>query len=94
MRIADFGFSTFFDPLLLAEEVKNDIVCGTMGYIAPEALLGHGFTMKSDIFSVGSILFNILAFKNLFAGNYYEVMKKNSSVNLSRLEKGLKRCSP
>lgn len=67
-RIADFGFAIKADSKELLYELEQDVVCGTPGYIAPEALAGQGFTIKSDIFSLGSILYNILSLKNLFSG--------------------------
>lgn len=78
VRIADFGFATFVDKIVKAANPDDEIICGTPGYIAPEALEGEGYTLKSDIFSIGSILYNILTLKNLFSGkNYKAVMLKN-----------------
>lgn len=63
------------------------IVCGTPGYIAPEAIAGKGCNLKSDVFSVGSILFNILTLKNLFNGHDYKtVMLKNKECEWDNLE--------
>lgn len=78
VRIADFGFAIFVDKIVKAANPDDEIICGTPGYIAPEALEGEGYTLKSDIFSIGSILYNILTLKNLFSGkNYKAVMLKN-----------------
>jgi serine/threonine protein kinase len=75
IRIADFGFAIFAHKIVKADDPDEEIICGTPGYIAPEALEGKGYTLKSDIFSVGSILYNILTLKNLFNGkNYHNVM--------------------
>ena len=68
IRIADFGFS-----ILKASEDPNEkcevgLVCGTGGYIPPEALHGDGYTLKSDVFSVGSIMYSLLSMRNLFFG--------------------------
>lgn len=63
------------------------IVCGTPGYIAPEAIAGKGCNLKSDVFSVGSILFNALTLKNLFNGNDYKtVMMRNKECEWDNLE--------
>lgn len=37
-RIADFGFATHFDPNSAQDSNSKTIVCGTPGYIAPEAI--------------------------------------------------------
>ncbi len=40
IRIADFGFACFEDKLTKADNPDDEIICGTPGYIAPEALDG------------------------------------------------------
>lgn len=42
------------------------MVCGTPGYMPPEALKGRGYHEKSDVFSAGSIMFNLLTKNFLF----------------------------
>lgn len=75
--------------------VEEEVVCGTPGYIAPEALAGEGFTFKSDIFSIGSILFSVLTLKNLFtAPDYRTVMAQNKNCNFDDLDQRMRRCSP
>jgi serine/threonine protein kinase len=53
--IADLGLSIKAnDPRALNEK------CGTPAYVDPEVLHGSGFTLKSDIFSLGSLMFNLI----------------------------------
>lgn len=66
VRIADFGFA-LRNPG--RDNLLNCFICGTPGYIPPEVLRGKDYNLKSDIFSVGSILFNILTGKMLFCGS-------------------------
>lgn len=40
IRIADFGFACYADTCQRAENPDDEIICGTPGYIAPEALEG------------------------------------------------------
>ncbi len=64
VTICDFGFA-----LDLTQKQKDEPpICGTLGYFAPEALTGGQITTKADIFSVGSILFNLLSGRLLFHG--------------------------
>lgn len=42
--------------------------CGTPGYVAPELLKGFSYGNKSDIFSLGSLFYNIVTGKMLFSG--------------------------
>lgn len=95
VRIADFGFATkVMDQNSPHENESKTIVCGTPGYIAPEAIAGKGCSLKSDIFSVGSILFNMLTLKNLFSGSDYKtVMLKNRDCDWDNLSQRLRNCS-
>ena len=55
---------------------------------------GLGYTCKSDVFSVGSILYNLLTMKNLFHGKNYEaVMNKNMECNISHIDYNLRKNS-
>lgn len=68
------------------------VICGTVGYIAPEALDGQGFSYKSDIFGVGAILFNLFTFKSLFKEKDYNALKQaNKQCKLDDLADRLKR---
>lgn len=85
VRIADFGYAMqTLDPDAI---IDNNMVCGTAGYIAPEALDGKGYGLKSDIFSIGSILFSMLSLRNLFPGKDYKaIMFKNRACCLDDLD--------
>ena len=41
IRIADFGYAVFEESLKPSD---NDFICGTPGFIAPEAIEGKGYT--------------------------------------------------
>lgn len=67
VKIADFGMATIVNsknknvPLLMK--------CGTPGYVAPEILRNEGYDYKVDIFSTGSLFFNLLTGLYLFSGD-------------------------
>lgn len=62
--IADFGFSRN------QETMENEkIVAGTIGYFAPETLKYGTSSSKSDIFSVGCLLYYLITGKQIFASN-------------------------
>jgi serine/threonine protein kinase len=42
--------------------------CGTPCYVAPEILRGEGYRERADIFSAGSVFFNLLTGRYLFKG--------------------------
>jgi serine/threonine protein kinase len=51
------------------QQEHNRFIFGTPSYIPPESLRGFGYNPKSDVFSAGSILFNLLTHKHLFPGS-------------------------
>ncbi|HKQ53260.1 MAG TPA: protein kinase [Pyrinomonadaceae bacterium] len=62
VRITDFGLAG------LAEEIHRDEVrAGTPAYMAPEQLEGSEVTVKSDIYSLGLVLYEVFTGKRAFA---------------------------
>lgn len=64
--MADFGLATFA-PHNPREKLYEK--CGTPCYVAPEVLRNEGYTMKCDIFSLGSLFFNLVTGRYLFNGS-------------------------
>lgn len=65
----------------------KEMICGTPGFMAPETVEGKGYSSKSDVFSVGSILYSLLTLRNLFIGRTdREIMLANRECNLDILE--------
>jgi hypothetical protein len=71
IRITDFGLAG------IAASIKGaDIRAGTPAYMAPEQLAGRDVTPRSDIYSLGLILYEILTGKRAFeASTLPELMK-------------------
>ena len=59
-RITDFGLAA------LAEEVRSDELAGTPAYMSPEQLTGKGLTTKSDIYSLGLVLYELYTGRRAF----------------------------
>ncbi|KAD4982619.1 hypothetical protein E3N88_19290 [Mikania micrantha] len=57
-KIADFGMARLFNP----EETQGDTshVVGTYGYMAPEYVLHGHFSVKSDVFSFGVLVLEMI----------------------------------
>lgn len=77
-RIADFGLSKHLPP-----GTKLYEKCGTPCYVAPEILRDQGYGSKCDIFSLGSLFFNLLTGRFLFKGdNKHALLNANRGCDL------------
>lgn len=67
---------------LINDEEELKMKCGSPGYVAPEILKNRPATTKADIFSVGSVFFNLLSGESLFKGlNTKEMLTQNKYTN-------------
>ena len=72
IRITDFGLAS-----IAASVEASDVRAGTPAYMAPEQLEGKEVTVKSDLYSFGLVLYEILTGKRAFdAGTLPELMKQ------------------
>ena len=62
-RITDFGVAG------LESELKEGAIAGTPAYMSPEQITGKELTTKSDVYSLGLVLYEIFTGKQVFAGN-------------------------
>jgi hypothetical protein len=53
-RIADFGLAGFAE-----DRQQSGIIAGTPGYMAPEQFVGKGTSIKSDIYALGLVLYEL-----------------------------------
>jgi serine/threonine-protein kinase len=78
VRITDFGLAS------LAEEIHRDeLRAGTPAYMAPEQLAGEEVSIKSDIYSLGLVLYEVFTGKRAFeAGTLDELLhlRKNETT--------------
>lgn len=76
LKIADFGFARSLPATSLAETL-----CGSPLYMAPEILRYEKYDAKADLWSVGTVLYEMVAGKPPFrASNHVELLR--------RIEKG------
>jgi len=80
IRITDFGLAA-----IAASLDATDVKAGTPAYMAPEQLEGKEVTARSDLYSLGLVLYEILTGKRAFnATTLPELMKqRESSVPVS-----------
>jgi len=77
-KILDFGLAKLLparepaaqaSALTLTEVSAPGVVLGTVGYMSPEQVRGQPLDTRSDIFSFGVILYEMLSGKNVFLRN-------------------------
>jgi serine/threonine-protein kinase len=74
-RITDFGLAG-----LAGEFHEDELSAGTPAYMAPEQLSGQSVTVRSDIYSLGLVLYELFTGKRAFeAPNLGELMKLRRS---------------
>ncbi|KAI3978407.1 hypothetical protein MKX01_013205 [Papaver californicum] len=74
-KIADFGMARLF--VLEQIQANTNIIVGTHGYMAPEYVMHGEFSVKSDVFSFGVLVLEILC------------GKRNSSFHKSEIARDL-----
>lgn len=72
LKIADFGFARILPTTSLAETL-----CGSPLYMAPEILRYEKYDAKADLWSVGTVLFEMMSARPPFrANNHVELLRK------------------
>ncbi len=66
LRVLDFGLATKLDPSAVVEQ-DSDTVEGTLAYMAPELFKGAGFSIASDLYAVGVMLYEAIVGQHPFA---------------------------
>ncbi|MBR7746405.1 serine/threonine-protein kinase [Undibacterium baiyunense] len=59
IRILNLGFATYFDPQAVNNIAEIDPY-GSIAYLAPERFAEHAASVASDVFAVGTILYQML----------------------------------
>ena len=114
VKILDFGLAKLIEPRE-GSDVRTDLptrqrntdpgtVVGTVGYMSPEQVRGQRVDHRSDIFSLGVILYEMLSGKRAFRGDSAietlnailkedppELSESNSQIN-SALERVVMHC--
>jgi len=84
VKILDFGLARAAEALRVHQSDAG-MVRGKMAYLAPELLDGARADARSDVFSLGVVLHELLSGQRLFVGdNDYETLKQVQSMTIPR----------
>ncbi|MEI9939881.1 MAG: protein kinase [Pseudomonadota bacterium] len=92
VKLGDFGIvrSEFVDRRTYPGELK-----GKVGYMSPEQVMGTDVDPRSDLFTVGIILAEMLLARPLFSGqNEFEILTNIYEANLSVLDRHAEELAP
>lgn len=80
LKIADFGFARHLQTASMAETL-----CGSPLYMAPEILQHHRYDAKADLWSVGTVLFEMIAGRPPYNGENHIDLLRNIHKKAVRL---------
>jgi formylglycine-generating enzyme required for sulfatase activity len=106
VKILDFGLAKFAQPLVnnaasvqALRMTAPDTVMGTVGYMSPEQIRAQSVDQRSDIFSLGAILSEMMTGKPAFTGSSaFEILgvilfkEDASDLPPSGIERVIRRC--
>ena len=69
VKILDFGLAKqAMDAETISDRIERGYVIGTAGYMSPEQVRGHEANARSDLFSFGAVLHEMLTGHRAFSG--------------------------
>ncbi len=84
VKLADFGIAKRLgESAVDGVHTKTGHVRGTIGYMAPELLLGARASHQSDLYAVGIVMWELLTGRRLFSGE--DVLRKNIEAQVPDL---------
>ncbi|WP_457576264.1 protein kinase domain-containing protein [Desulfomarina sp.] len=83
VKIIDFGIAR---AELRDTRTKVGVVKGKISYMSPEQLTGREIDHRSDIFSIGILLYEMLSGKRMYSGDTATLIRKCMQVEYDALE--------
>lgn len=79
VRITDFGLA-----IAQGDESQTTEIAGTPAYMAPEQLAGKGATVRSDMYSLGLVLYEIYTGKKAFTATTLAELREQKETHTPR----------
>jgi serine/threonine protein kinase len=83
VKIIDFGVAR---AELFDNRTRAGVVKGKISYMSPEQLTDKSVDKRSDIFSIGILLYEMLSGKRMYEGDTATLIRKGMQVEYDRLE--------
>ncbi|HEY5036724.1 MAG TPA: serine/threonine-protein kinase, partial [Chthoniobacterales bacterium] len=68
LKVLDFGLAKLIGPHAAGDVTETGRVMGTINYMSPEQAMGQPLDPRTDVFSLGVVLYEIATGHRLFAG--------------------------
>jgi serine/threonine protein kinase len=81
VKVLDFGIAR----VLQGEALATRHIVGTLRYMSPEQIAGEPLDRRSDVFSLGCSLFELLAYEPAYAGSTKEIVTRIAIGPVPRL---------
>ena len=91
IKIIDFGIAK---TELHDNKTRVGVVKGKITYMSPEQLSGDALDLRSDIFSIGILLYEMLSGRRMYTGDTATLIRKAITVEYERLETVLAGLNP
>jgi serine/threonine protein kinase len=77
VRIIDFGIAKTADQ---STKTQMGIIKGKVAYMSPEQAGGQAIDHRSDVFSVGIVLYEMITGKRMFSGNTVQILSRVKTI--------------
>lgn len=93
VKVVDFGIAKAAHGT--HNETRVGVLKGKFAYMAPEQVLGQAIDQRTDIFTLGIVLYELLTRKRLFeGGNDFELLQRVQAVQIPDLRATLPDAAP
>jgi serine/threonine-protein kinase len=81
VRVMDFGLARAQSE---SRMTRTGTLMGTLGYLSPEQITGHGLDGRSDIYALGTVLYECVVGEPPFSGEAQAVVYRSCTSSRRR----------